>query len=73
MFPPVELSLLVPAPLKGPVVHTLLGAILAGAAYGFYLFSPLGKSIFEAAIWGLGTKKEPSVGLRRPMFMKPQF
>jgi hypothetical protein len=57
--PPVELSLLVPAPLKGPVVHTLLGAILAGAAYGFYLFSPLGKSrgpILEAAIWGLGTK-----------------
>ncbi len=58
MFPPVELSLLVPAPLKGPVVHILLGAILAGAAYGFYLFSPLGKSrgpIFEAAM-GLGTK-----------------
>jgi hypothetical protein len=59
MFPPVELSLLVPAPLKGPVVHTLLGAILAGAAYGFYLFSPLGMSrgsSLEAAIWGLGTK-----------------
>ncbi len=59
--PPVELSLLVPAPLKGPVVHTLLGAILAGAAYGFYLFSPLGKSrgpIFEAAIGWARTSVE---------------
>lgn len=36
-----ELSLLVPGSLKGPLVHTLLGGILAGAAYGFYLFSPL--------------------------------
>jgi hypothetical protein len=38
---------MVKGPLRGPLVHTILGVVLAGAAYGFYLFSPLGKnSIF---------------------------
>ena len=45
-----ELCSVLPSLVRAPLFHTVVGLVLAAAAYSFYIFSPLGRGILSSLL-----------------------